>query len=113
MITLAAAMSGLILCADPSVHDGDSFRCDGNIKVRLWGVDAPELQTMEGPASRRALADITAGETLVCRRRGKSYDRIVAQCWIGNRDVAGEMVRQGHAFDLPKFSKGYYARVRR
>lgn len=110
MITLALAASALILCADPNVRDGDTIRCDGNIKIRLWGVDAPELNTDAGPASRRALANITSGQTLVCRKRGKSFDRLVAQCWIGNRDVAGEMVRAGHARDWPKFSHGWYSK---
>jgi endonuclease YncB( thermonuclease family) len=106
----AVAQESLILCASPGITDGDTFRCDGNLKIRLWGVDSPERATPAGPAATRALADITYGETLVCKRRGKSYDRIVAQCWIGNRDVAAEMVRRGQAVDMPKFSKGLYAK---
>lgn len=106
---LAASASGLILCADPRITDGDTFRCDGNLKIRLWGIDAPEAHTPQGPASTRALSQITHGKTLVCVAKGKSHDRVVAQCWIGRMDVAGEMVRQGQAVDWPKFSKGYYA----
>lgn len=115
MITtiLAAAASGLILCADPGITDGDTFRCDGALKIRLWGIDAPEAHTPAGPASTRALADLTIGQTLVCKSKGKSYDRTVAQCWIGKTDVGGEMVRTGHAVDLPRFSRGYYARFAR
>lgn len=106
---LAATASGLILCADPGITDGDTFRCDGNLKIRLWGIDAPERHTPAGPAATRALADLTRGQTLVCKAKGHSHDRTVAQCWIGRMDVGFEMVRQGHAVDLPKFSKGYYA----
>lgn len=115
MITtiLAASASGLILCADPGIIDGDTFRCDGNLRIRLWGIDAPEAYTPAGPASTRALASITVGQTLVCKSKGRSYDRTVAQCWIGRMDVGGEMVRQGQAVDLPKYSKGYYARFAR
>lgn len=104
----ASAQENLILCASPGITDGDTFRCDGNLKIRLWGIQAPERADPGGLASTRALAQITTGQTLVCRRRGKSFDRVVAQCWIGNRDVAGEMVRRGQAVDWPKFSKGYY-----
>lgn len=107
--TPALAQSGLILCADPRVTDGDTLRCDG-LKIRLWGIDAPEHDTEAGPAATNALRDLVTDETLVCRSRGKSYDRAVAQCWIGNRDVAGEMVRQHQAVDWPKFSHGYYRR---
>lgn len=109
---LAATASGLILCADPSPVDGDTLVC-GDVRIRLWGVDSPERHTPEGPAATRALSNITRGQTLVCKSRGRSYDRTVAQCWIGRMDVGGEMVRTGHAVDLPKFSKGYYARFAR
>lgn len=108
--TPATAQENLILCASPGITDGDTFRCDGNLKIRLWGIDAPERNAPGGLQATKALANITAGQTLVCKRRGKSYDRIVAQCWIGQRDVAAQLVRQGHAVDLPKFSRGYYSR---
>lgn len=106
----ASAQENLILCASPGIIDGDTFRCDGNLKIRLWGIDAPERNASGGLQATKALANITAGQTLVCKRRGKSYDRIVAQCWIGRRDVADQLVHQGHAVDLPKFSRGYYSR---
>lgn len=105
----AAAQEDLILCADPRITDGDTFRCDGSLKIRLWGIDAPERDAPGGIAATNTLRAIATDQTLVCRRKGKSYDRIVARCWIGNRDVAGEMVRRGQAVDLPKFSKGLYA----
>lgn len=106
---LASAASGLILCSSPGVIDGDTLAC-GDQRIRLWGVDAPESYTAAGPAATRALAHLTTGQTLVCKAKGKSYSRTVAQCWIGQLDVAAEMVRQGHAVDWPKYSKGYYAR---
>lgn len=106
----AAIPAALILCASPGITDGDTLRCDGGLKIRLWGIQAPERDEPGGLAATRALADITHGQTLVCQRKGKSYDRIVARCLIGKRDVAGEMVRRGHAVDWPKFSKGFYRR---
>lgn len=110
---LAATASGLILCADPRIMDGDTFRCDGNLKIRLWGIDAPERHAPGGLQATRALADLTIGQTLVCTSKGKSYDRTVAQCWIGKADVAAELVRRGQAVDWPKYSKGFYARFAR
>lgn len=105
-----AILAAAFICAYPAVHDGDTFRCHDGPRVRLWGVDAPELKTSAGPASTRALVRIVAGKTLACTPRGHSYDRIVALCTINGRDVAGEMVRQRQAVDWPKFSKGFYAR---
>jgi len=106
----AAAQEALIVCDSPGIIDGDTFRCDRALKIRLWGVDAPERNAEGGPAATRALAELTRGQTVVCRRRGKSYDRIVAQCFVGNRDLAAELVRKGAALDAPRFSKGRYAR---
>lgn len=107
------AADAMILCHSPGITDGDTFRCDGGVRIRLWGVNAPERNAPGGPAATRALAAITRSKAVVCQRKGKSYDRIVAQCWVGRRDVAGDLVRQGHAVDWPKFSKGYYAKVLR
>lgn len=105
--------AALILCADPRIIDGDSFVCDGNVRIRLWGVDSAERHEPAGPAATRALSKLITGKTLTCQPKGRSYNRIVAQCWIGNRDIASEMVRQGQAVDLPKFSKGYYRKDER
>lgn len=106
----AAAQESLILCASPGIIDGDTFRCDGALKVRLWGIDAPERYTESGPAATRALAELTRGQTVVCKRRGKSYDRVVAQCFVGNRDLSAELVRRGAAVDAPRYSGGRYGR---
>lgn len=100
--------TGLIVCSSPGIIDGDTMAC-GDQRIRLWGIDAPERYTPAGPASTRALAEITTGQTLACKARGTSYQRTVAQCWIGKTDVAAEMVRRGHAIDYPKYSGGYYA----
>lgn len=102
-------VENMLLCQSPGIIDGDTFRCDGALKVRLWGVDAPERDAPGGLGATRALADLTQGQLVVCKRRGKSYDRVVAQCWVGRRDIAGALVRAGHARDWPKFSRGYYA----
>jgi endonuclease YncB( thermonuclease family) len=39
----------------------------------------------------------------------RTYDRVVAVCTVGSVDLADWMVRQGLAFDWPKYSKGDYA----
>jgi len=104
-----SAQEALMVCDSPGIIDGDTFRCDGALRIRLWGVNAPERYEQEGPAATRALTDLTRGRTLVCKRKGKSYERVVAQCWIGDLDVAAELVRQGAAVDDPRYSRGRYA----
>lgn len=106
----AAALA--FLCVVGPIHDGDTFTCKEGPRVRVWGVDAPELATEAGPASRRALTRLIAGKTLECEKKGRSYDRVVARCFVDGRDVAEEMVRGGFAADWPKFSHGAYSQVR-
>lgn len=105
-------LGAALVCQDPGIIDGDTIRCLGIGKVRIWGIDAPEHNTPEGPAATRALARLTRGQTLICTPRGHSYDRIVALCHIGatDIDIGAEMVRSGHAIDWPKYSHGAYAR---
>lgn len=103
-------LAAVFACQYPLVHDGDTFRCAGNVKVRLWGIDAPELQTPAGPPARNAAARIINGQTLTCEPKGKSWDRTVALCRLPNgTDIAAEMVKGGFAKDWPKFSGGFYS----
>ena len=89
------------------VVDGDTLWI-GNEKIRLLGIDAPELsQTCgdakggtwacgrEATARLRALA--SAGE-LTCTRRGPDrYGRTLAICRAGGVDVGETLVREGLA----------------
>ena len=106
-----AMAAAAFMCISPGVIDGDSLRCGDGTRVRIWGIQAPERHHAAGPASTRAMARIVRGHDLRCHRKDQDrYGRTVARCFIGLRDIAREMVRQGHAEDWPKFSKGFYAR---
>lgn len=119
---------GLLLLALPSpaaadssvrVIDGDGLRVEGR-SVRLWGIDAPEIdQTCEiegretpcGEDARFLLGALVQGGTLVCEVRDTDrYGRTVARCEAGGMDLAAEMVRQGYALDYRRYSEGFYAR---
>jgi endonuclease YncB( thermonuclease family) len=104
------ALAAAFLCVYPDVHDGDTFRCHDGPRVRVWGIDAPELKTPAGPASTRALRQLVAGKILTCVPKGHSYDRVVALCTVNGRDIAAEMVLGGWAVDWPKYSHGRYAK---
>lgn len=104
-----SAAEGALTCTAPGITDGDTLRCNG-VRVRLWGIDAPERDTPAGPPATRALAQIIDGGTIVCEEKDTDrYGRTVALCRIEGRDIAAEMVRQGHAKDFPRYSGGYYA----
>lgn len=102
------ATAAALVCTGPGAIDGDTLRCASGEHVRLWGVDAPEHYTLAGPYATRALARIVAGRTLRCTRKGKSYDRMVARCFVGQHDVGAIMVGMGWAVDVPKYSHGFY-----
>ena len=106
------------------IVDGDTlWICDQSAchKIRLCGVDAPELSDPRGPASSahcrslwvgNVVNCVPVGEGTVCdgRSRPTSYDRIVAQCFVHGRDPAADMVSSGQACDWLAFSGGAYSR---
>ncbi|MGE3335523.1 MAG: thermonuclease family protein [Rhodospirillaceae bacterium] len=100
----ASAFAAELLHGEASrVSDGDTFTLSSQTRIRLFGIDAPELNQKCkrdsacepcGQAARDALASLTKGE-LICEPRGKSYDRIVARCVVGDKDIALEMIAAG------------------
>lgn len=96
--------------------DGDTLEIAGQ-KVRLFGIDAPELDQLCdrggrrwacGEASRKALAEIVGRQRLACEVRDLDrYGRGVAVCTAGDEDVAALMVRQGMALAYRRYSGRY------
>jgi micrococcal nuclease len=69
------------------------------VKVRIDGIDAPEICQAGGRASRKALAARVSGRRLEVFTRGRDdYGRTVAALELDGEDVAGWMVSQGHAW---------------
>jgi endonuclease YncB( thermonuclease family) len=92
-----------------SIYDGDTFRF-GKMRVRIWGIDAPEKETRFGPDARAQLVQLVAGRPVKCHDTGqRNHDRIVAQCWNWRGvEIASAMVRTGWAVDWARFSQGRY-----
>ena len=93
-------------CSVSSVTDGDTLRCADGTRVRIAGIDAPEISPCtqgrqctpgDAAASKRSLATIASGRTLSCRRIGTSYKRSVAFCSTGGTDLSCAQVKAGHA----------------
>ena len=88
------------------VTDGDTIRI-GDAKIRLKGIDAPEMEqtcSREGRAyrcgdvARRALIDMVSGESVKCRAAGRDrYQRILANCAVKGSDIGARMVENGWA----------------
>lgn len=69
------------------------------VKIRVHGIDAPEICQTGGQASRAALARRVAGRRLeLSPQRQDDYGRTVALVSVDGEDIAGWMVGQGHAW---------------
>lgn len=105
----AAAPVEQVLRGPCWVVDGDTIIIN-KVRIRLAGIDAPELEHPFGKQSKWALAKLCKGQTVTARIKPElSYDRLVAECFLPDgRDLGAEMVRAGLALDWPKFSGGKY-----
>lgn len=94
------------------VIDGDTIQI-GKVRLRLAGIDAPELEHPWGNKAKWELIQLCKGQIITARLEpGISYDRIVATCFLPDgRDLSAEMVQRGLALDWPKFSRGKYAHL--
>lgn len=109
--------AAIIACTAPQVHDGDTLRC-GADRVRLFGVDAPEVRRGQTPAepfayeARDELVRLTRGR-VGCRVVDRDrYGRFVGRCWSdASPDLNAALIRSGLATEYRRYSKGAYAKA--
>lgn len=92
-----------------SVYDGDTITCNIDIgfdlykleKVRLSGIDAPEVrgsERLEGLKSRDALRELTLGKQLRLVNEGTGkYGRTIATLYLDTINISDWMVQNGYA----------------
>ena len=94
------------------VVDGDSIECDfkgRQVRVRLYGIDAPELKQPDGPEAADALSVILHQyEPLMMEVKDKDhYGRLIGLLYryLGKSEdsVNLRMVRNGHAYAFTRF----------
>lgn len=121
VMTAAAAFAAEPIVGRASVIDGDTIDIHGQ-RIRLHGIDAPESRQLCtdkageiyrcGQAAAMALEDyLAASRPTHCDQLDTDRNgRIVAECVRADgASVNAWMVRQGHALDWPRYSKGAYA----
>ena len=90
-----------LVCGVTSVYDGDTatLNCpDGELKVRVWGIDTPEIrQAPWGRQSRDALRARMPGDVRVEVLDTDRYGRSVARLYDGQQDLGLSLVRDGQA----------------
>ena len=86
------------------VTDGDTLwvqpaRGGAPRKIRLEGVDAPEICQAYGGLARERLAHHVLGQQVrVMARRKDDYNRVLARLSLRGQDIGGWMVTQGLAW---------------
>jgi micrococcal nuclease len=104
-LLLSAGITGTVI----GVHDGDTLRLrtdNATIKVRLFGIDAPELGQPFSRASREKLSALTFGKTVSLVTHGKdAFRRQLADVILEDgTNVNHEMVRAGMAYYFRKYA---------
>ena len=136
ILALAPAAALVALLASPAhadvygpacVTDGDTLvvngkrqrtRCVGGTRVRLFGIDAPELkQRCKHPSGRDFLCGRAAASFLLEHVRGRAvecrgnsedrYGRLIAVCFVGGKDLNAMMVGEGWALAYRDYSEKY------
>ena len=121
LFAAAAVASALLepmpptLSGEARVSDGDTLRL-GNDRVRLVGLDAPELdQTCidEGGASwpcgreaSRRLRELIGNGKVRCSTEGRDkYGRFLGRCTVDGKDIGATLVAEGFAVaSFPSYS---------
>ncbi len=103
------AAPGRVVIGRARVIDGDTIDI-GGVRIRLAGIDAPEVSHRQGRRAKRLLARLCRRKTVTARiMPGKTYGRHVAICYLPDgRDLSAVMVRRGLALDWEAYSGGTY-----
>jgi endonuclease YncB( thermonuclease family) len=103
-----------------SVYDGDTIllvtRESSRLKIRLYGIDAPETAKPDKPgqpfgeAAKRALFSRIMGKKIAAEVIDvDQYQRTVAVVRLAGRDINREMVAEGMAWAYRQFLERPYA----
>lgn len=108
-LSLPKMPASMTIVGKAYVIDGDTIRIKGT-KIRIAGIDAPELNMPWGQKSKWAMVNICKGQIITVELDGeRSFDRLVGTCFLEDgRDIGAEIVKTGLALDLPEFSRGKY-----
>lgn len=91
------------------VKDGDSLvvervREKRQSELRLFGIDAPELDQPWGIQSRTALRRLVGGKTITVETMDRDrYGRLVARVWVGRTYVNAAMAWNGDAWAFTRY----------
>lgn len=78
------------------VADGDTFQLKSGERVRLMGVDGPELKRCGGPEAKKALTELILNKTVELKEPVKeNFGRTMALVYADGKLINGIMMEQG------------------
>lgn len=112
----AAGYDGRLIEGSARVVDGDTLVI-GDTRVRLFGIDAPEMGQecvvngrawQCGKASREKLVELIGGSSVACHDQGVDrYGRVIGLCVTKAHDLNGMMVLSGYAVNYDRYTRDY------
>ena len=80
--------------------DGDTIRVGGE-RIRLRGIDTPEMSEFDGPAAKRRLEELLRNGPIRIVPHGRDvYNRLLADVFVNEQNVAETLIMEG--YEKPK-----------
>ncbi len=77
------------------VVDGDTIRLGGE-RIRLRGIDTPELSEPQGPSAKQRLEELLRSGSIRIVPHGRDvYNRLLADVFVNEQDVAEILRSEG------------------
>lgn len=106
---LAAGCTATLTARVTSVHDGDTITVLSNNtehKIRLNGIDAPELGQAFGQASKRNLSGLIFGKAVqIETNKTDRYGRLIGTVLLDGRDINLAQLRAGMAWYYKQYER--------
>jgi endonuclease YncB( thermonuclease family) len=106
-VSFSEVLGGTLIGTVTSVYDGDTITLNteaGNKKIRLAGIDAPEIKQPYGLDSRDALRqDVLNQPVTVDTTKQDKYGRSVGKVLIDGEDINLKQVSRGLAWVYVKY----------
>ncbi len=92
------------------VSDGDTININVNgetKKVRLLGIDAPELKQSFGAESQEYLSGLILNKRITVKGNAEDkYGRLLGTVYLNGENINLTMIRQGMAWDFKQYNAG-------